>query len=141
MRWESGTAEDTTGLEEALGGERYELSKGLVVAGQFNFETLQIFAATTLDGFCRLSVPAGYAKVKERGQPTDVEVRLRKQNVKLKELRSDEKDELAQLRADREVLVRVVNQLTLENRQLRQQLTAPSSVVRLLPSQPQPPTG
>ncbi|MFB7191864.1 hypothetical protein ACFCZT_42840, partial [Streptomyces sp. NPDC056230] len=72
-----------------------------------------------------------YAKVKERGQPTDVEVRLRKQIVKLKELRSDDKDELAQLRADREALVRVVNQLTLENRQLRQQLTAPSSVVRL----------
>lgn len=80
-----------------------------------------------------------YAKVKERGQPTDVEVRLRKQIVKLKELRSDDKDELAQLRADREALVRVVNQLTLENRQIRQQLMAPSSVVRLLPSQPQPP--
>jgi hypothetical protein len=80
-----------------------------------------------------------YAKVKERGQPTDVEVRLRKQIVKLKELRSDDKDQLAQLRADREALVRVVNQLTLENRQLRQQLTAPSSVVRLLPTQPQPP--
>ncbi|MDN3250820.1 MULTISPECIES: hypothetical protein [unclassified Streptomyces] len=80
-----------------------------------------------------------YAKVKERGQPTDVEVRLRRQIVKLKELRSDDKDELAQLRADREALVRVVNQLTLENRQIRQQLMAPSSVVRLLPSQPQPP--
>jgi hypothetical protein len=80
-----------------------------------------------------------YAKVKERGQPTDVEVRLRKQIVKLKELRSDDKDELAQLREDREGLVRVVNQLTLENRQLRQQLTAPSSVVRLLSTQPQPP--
>ncbi|WP_411576576.1 hypothetical protein [Streptomyces mutabilis] len=80
-----------------------------------------------------------YAKVKERGQPTDVEVRLRRQIVKLKELRADDKDELAQLRADREALVRVVNQLTLENRQIRQQLMAPSSVVRLLPSQPQPP--
>ncbi|WP_103544918.1 hypothetical protein [Streptomyces sp. SM1] len=82
-----------------------------------------------------------YAKVKERGQPTDVEVRLRKQIVKLKELRSDDKDELAQLRADREALVRVVNQLTLENRQLRQQLAFPSSFVRLLPTQPQPPAG
>ncbi|MFJ4609612.1 methyltransferase, FxLD system [Streptomyces griseus] len=58
VRWESGTAGDTTGLEEALGGERYELSTGLVVAGQFNFETLQIFAATALRGFCRLSVPS-----------------------------------------------------------------------------------
>lgn len=33
--------------------------------------------------------------------------------------------ELAELRADREALVRVVNQLTLENRQLRQEPTAP----------------
>ncbi|MFJ2218372.1 hypothetical protein ACIQVO_39930 [Streptomyces sp. NPDC101062] len=82
-----------------------------------------------------------YAKVHERGQPTDVEVRLRKQIVKLKELRATDKDELAQLREDRESLVRVVNQLTLENRQLRQQLTAPTSVVHLLPTQPQPPTG
>ncbi|MBK6044637.1 methyltransferase, FxLD system [Streptomyces sp. MBT55] len=57
VRWELGTAGDTTGLEEALRGERYELSTGLVVAGQFNFETLQLFAATTLGGFCRLSVP------------------------------------------------------------------------------------
>lgn len=59
VRWELGTAGDTTGLADALSGERYELSTGLVVAGQFNFETLQLFAATTLDGFCRLSVAPG----------------------------------------------------------------------------------
>ncbi|MFJ7416231.1 methyltransferase, FxLD system [Streptomyces sp. NPDC098077] len=59
VRWELGTAGDAGGLEEALRGERYELGTGLVVAGQFNFETLQLFAATTLPGFCRLSVPSG----------------------------------------------------------------------------------
>lgn len=36
-------------------------------------------------------------------------------------------------------LVRVVNQLTLENRQLRQQPAVPGPVARLLPAQPQPP--
>ncbi|MFB7335264.1 hypothetical protein ACFC00_27035 [Streptomyces adustus] len=80
-----------------------------------------------------------YAKVKERGQPTDAEVRLRKRIVKLKELREADRAELVELRADREVLVRIVNQLTLENRQLRQQLVAPGPVVRLLPTQPHPP--
>ncbi|MXG30232.1 methyltransferase, FxLD system [Streptomyces sp. YIM 132580] len=59
VRWELGTEGDTTGLEDAFSDERYELSTGLVVAGQFNFETLQLFAATTLPGFCRLSVPVG----------------------------------------------------------------------------------
>ncbi|MFH8884445.1 methyltransferase, FxLD system [Streptomyces californicus] len=59
VRWELGTAGNTAGMEKALAGERYELSTGLVVAGQFNFETLQLFAATTLDGFCRLSVAPG----------------------------------------------------------------------------------
>ncbi|MGW7587643.1 methyltransferase, FxLD system [Streptomyces rubiginosohelvolus] len=66
VRWELGTEGDTAGLEEALSDERYELSTGLVVAGQFNFETLQLFAATTLPGFCRLSVPAGSALVTQQ---------------------------------------------------------------------------
>ncbi|MEU0343152.1 hypothetical protein ABZ092_30435 [Streptomyces bobili] len=82
-----------------------------------------------------------YAKVKERGQPTDAEARLRKQVVKLKELRQSEKAERAQLKADVEALVRAVNLLTQENRQLRKQLTDPDPVVRVLPTQPQPPTG
>ncbi|PAU44707.1 hypothetical protein CK936_33520 [Streptomyces albireticuli] len=80
-----------------------------------------------------------YAKVKERGQPTDVELRLRKQVVKLKTLRQKDQAELTALRQDVEALVRVVNQLTTENRRYRQQLTAPDNVVRLLPTQPQPP--
>ncbi|MFF0836688.1 MULTISPECIES: hypothetical protein [unclassified Streptomyces] len=52
------------------------------------------------------------------------------------ELRAADKEQLTQLATDVENLVRVVNQLTLENRQLRQQLATP---VRLLPAQPQPP--
>lgn len=80
-----------------------------------------------------------YAKVKERGQPTDSERRLRKKITKLKELRAADKEQLTQLATDVENLVRVVNQLTLENRQLRQQLATPGPVVRLLPAQPQPP--
>ncbi|WP_435217145.1 hypothetical protein [Streptomyces sp. bgisy034] len=43
------------------------------------------------------------------------------------------------LPADVEGLVRVVNQLTLENRQLRERLSAHSSVVRVLPVQYTPP--
>ncbi|WP_199739504.1 hypothetical protein [Streptomyces sp. NRRL B-1677] len=79
-----------------------------------------------------------YAKVKERGQPTDAETRLRKQVVKLKELRQKDKDELEQLRDDVGGLVRVVNQPTLENRQLREQLANPDPVVRVLPIPPTP---
>ncbi|MFA3842774.1 hypothetical protein [Streptomyces aureus] len=77
--------------------------------------------------------------MKERGQPTDAEVRLRRQIVKLKVLRAADQEELAELRADREAVVRVVNQLTVGDRQLRQQLTASAPVVRILPAQPQPP--
>ncbi|MEU1788099.1 methyltransferase, FxLD system [Streptomyces sparsogenes] len=59
VRWEDGEPGDTSGLEKALRGPRRELSTGLVVRGTFNFETLQIYAATTLPGFCRLAAPAG----------------------------------------------------------------------------------
>ncbi|WP_328876391.1 hypothetical protein OHT76_43700 [Streptomyces sp. NBC_00287] len=80
-----------------------------------------------------------YAMVRPKAQPAKAETQLRKQVVKLKELRAADKDELTELRADREALIRVVHQLTLENRQLRQQPTAPAPVVRILPTQPQPP--
>ncbi|MFD5342036.1 hypothetical protein [Streptomyces hawaiiensis] len=62
-----------------------------------------------------------------------------KKITRLKELRAADKEQLAQLATDVENLVRVVNQLTLENRQLRQQLATPGPIVRLLPTQPQPP--
>ncbi|WP_432931949.1 hypothetical protein ACQPZZ_13165 [Microbispora sp. CA-135349] len=44
--------------------------------------------------------------------------RLREQVAKLKELRKEDQDELSRLRADINALVRVVNQSTLEHRQL-----------------------
>ncbi|MBQ0976479.1 hypothetical protein KBZ00_36140 [Streptomyces sp. RK31] len=80
-----------------------------------------------------------YGKVRERGQMPDAEKRLRKQIVKLKELRAKDAEELAELRRDVQGLLRVVNQLTLENQQLRTELTAPRARLRVLPGQPQPP--
>ncbi|WP_191971678.1 hypothetical protein [Streptomyces luteolifulvus] len=80
-----------------------------------------------------------YAKVKERGQPTDAETRLRKHVVRLKELRKKDRAEQQQLRADVEGIVRVVNQLTLEDRQLRDHLSTPDPVVRVFPVQHTPP--
>ncbi|MCT9935108.1 hypothetical protein N5079_33395, partial [Planotetraspora sp. A-T 1434] len=74
-------------------------------------------------------------KVRVRGQMPDSEKRLRKQITKLKELRVKDAEGLAQLRKDVQSLVRVVNQLTAENRQLRTELSAPDTRVRLLPSQ------
>ncbi|WP_406500581.1 hypothetical protein OHA04_03450 [Streptomyces sp. NBC_01590] len=57
VRWEDGAPSDTAGLDEALRGPRHELTTGLVVRGTFDFETLQVYAATTLPGFCRLAAP------------------------------------------------------------------------------------
>ena len=79
-----------------------------------------------------------YAQVKARGQLPDSEIRLRKQIVKLKELRQGDTKELGQLQTDVEHLVRVVNQLSSENRQLRNALAQPDSRVRALPTQPHP---
>ncbi|MET7913840.1 hypothetical protein ABZU45_37955 [Streptomyces avermitilis] len=81
-----------------------------------------------------------YDKIRERGQMPDAEKRLRKQIVKLKELRAADAEELAELREDVAGLVRTVNQLTLENQQLRTELTAPRARLRVLPGQPQPPS-
>ncbi|MFF8534476.1 methyltransferase, FxLD system [Streptomyces sp. NPDC015532] len=66
VRWEDGEPGDTSGLEKALRGPRHELATGLVVRGTFNFETLQIYAATTLPGFCRLAVPDGSTLVAQQ---------------------------------------------------------------------------
>ncbi|MER5549765.1 methyltransferase, FxLD system [Streptomyces sp. NPDC002589] len=66
VRWEDGDPGDTSGLEEALRGPRHELTTGLVVRGVFNFETLQVYAATTLSGFCRLTVPKGSTLVAQQ---------------------------------------------------------------------------
>ncbi|MGW7312737.1 methyltransferase, FxLD system [Streptomyces sp. NPDC054865] len=63
VRWEDGEPGDADGLDEALRGLRHERPTGLVVARNFNFETLQIYAATVLGGFCRLSAREGSALV------------------------------------------------------------------------------
>ncbi|WP_448319991.1 methyltransferase, FxLD system [Streptomyces sp. CO7] len=67
VRWEDGTPAGTTGLEEALRGPRYEVTTGLVVRGGFSFATLQIYAATTLAGFCRLTSAQGSELVLRQG--------------------------------------------------------------------------
>jgi hypothetical protein len=79
-----------------------------------------------------------YARITERGHTTDAETRLRKQVVKLKELRQKDRAELDQLRADVEGLIRTVNQLTLENQQLHEQSRSTTPTVRAL-FRPSPP--
>ncbi|WP_234443859.1 hypothetical protein [Streptomyces sp. NRRL B-24484] len=79
-----------------------------------------------------------YAKVRDRGKIPDSEARLRRQIVKLKELRAKDAEELKGLRADVQALVQSVNQLTLEKQQLRTEPTTPTSSLRLLSAHPQP---
>lgn len=70
-----------------------------------------------------------YQRIKERGATPDIEARLRATVAKLKETITNKNKELKQLRADVPALVpalvRTINQLTLENQQLREQLTYP----------------
>ncbi|MFD5445982.1 hypothetical protein [Streptomyces tendae] len=70
-----------------------------------------------------------YERVKERGVTPDVEIRLRETIVKLEETIANKNKEPRQLRADVPSLVRVVNQLTLENQELRRQLALPEPTV------------
>ncbi|WP_371794184.1 hypothetical protein [Streptomyces sp. NBC_01718] len=79
-----------------------------------------------------------YAQVSARGKTSDSEIRLRKQIVKLKELRVKDAKELAQLQTDIDHLVRAVNRLTVESRRLRGALSQPGSPVGVLPTQPRP---
>ncbi|MFF9785040.1 methyltransferase, FxLD system [Streptomyces nigrescens] len=53
---EDGTPPDAAGLEDALRGPRHEVPTGVTVAGMESFETLQLYAATTLPAFCRLAL-------------------------------------------------------------------------------------
>ncbi|MEE1823802.1 methyltransferase, FxLD system [Streptomyces sp. BE20] len=55
LRFEDVPASDTTGLEEALRGPRTEERTGVTIAGGESFETLQLYLATTVPGFCRLA--------------------------------------------------------------------------------------
>ncbi|MFF4948953.1 hypothetical protein [Streptomyces chattanoogensis] len=66
-----------------------------------------------------------YGRVRERGATPDVEARLRKKIVDLKKTIANKNEELDQLRADVPALVRVINQLTLENQRLGEQLGRP----------------
>ena len=60
-----------------------------------------------------------YERVRQRGATPDVETRLRATIVKLKTTIANKNAELDRLRADVPALVRAINQLTLENQQLR----------------------
>jgi septal ring factor EnvC (AmiA/AmiB activator) len=60
-----------------------------------------------------------YRRIRERGTVNEDEARLRAAITKLKNTISAKNKELAQLREDVPALVRAVNQLTLENQQLR----------------------
>lgn len=55
LRFEHGTAAETADLEEALRGPRHEVATGVTMRGRFYFGSLQLYAATTLKGFCRLA--------------------------------------------------------------------------------------
>ncbi|WP_237531838.1 methyltransferase, FxLD system [Streptomyces venezuelae] len=55
LRFEHGAAADTTGLEEALRGPRHEVPTGVTMGANAYFGSLQLYAATTLAGFCRLA--------------------------------------------------------------------------------------
>ena len=70
-----------------------------------------------------------YARVAERGAPSEVETRLRATITALNKTIANKNAELAQLRADVPALVRAVNQLTLENQELREALASPSAEV------------
>ncbi|MEU5832433.1 methyltransferase, FxLD system [Streptomyces diacarni] len=66
VRWEDGAPADTGGLDAALDGPRHERATGVVLPGAYSFETLQLYSATVLNGFCRLTVPEESELVTQR---------------------------------------------------------------------------
>jgi hypothetical protein len=68
-----------------------------------------------------------YQRIKERGADNEYEARLRA--TRLRQTIAAKNKELAQLRADVSALARAVNQLTLENQQLRDAHAGSGSVV------------
>ncbi|CAM5605839.1 methyltransferase, FxLD system [Streptomyces diastaticus] len=57
LRFDDGPVPRTEGLEEALRGRRHEVATGVTMgATNSYFGSLQLFAATTAPGFCRLAV-------------------------------------------------------------------------------------
>lgn len=63
-----------------------------------------------------------YQRIQARGAPWEVEARLRDTIAKLKKTIRNKNVELQHIKDDVPALVRVVNQLTLENQQLREAL-------------------
>ncbi|MER6447221.1 methyltransferase, FxLD system [Streptomyces venezuelae] len=55
VRFEDGGSLSVAGLEEALRGPRHEVATGVTMGHGCYFGTLQLYAATTLPGFCRLT--------------------------------------------------------------------------------------
>ncbi|KUN02170.1 methyltransferase [Streptomyces yokosukanensis] len=55
LRFEDSVPAPTEGLEEALRGPRHEVATGVIMKADFYFGSLQLYAATTLPGFCRLA--------------------------------------------------------------------------------------
>ncbi|BBZ15890.1 hypothetical protein [Mycolicibacterium gadium] len=70
-----------------------------------------------------------YESIAERGATLDIESQLRATIAKLKATIANKNRELAQFKTDFPALVRVVNQLTLENQQLREALANPHGTV------------
>jgi chromosome segregation ATPase len=70
-----------------------------------------------------------YQRIKERGTDNGDEARLRATIARLRKTIEGKNKELAQLRAEVPALVRTINQLTMENRQLRDASAAGGSVV------------
>ncbi|MFJ4151925.1 methyltransferase, FxLD system [Streptomyces galbus] len=54
LRFDDGPVADTEGLQEALRGRRHEVATGVTMGANAYFGSLQLYAATTLPGFCRL---------------------------------------------------------------------------------------
>ncbi|MFE6977124.1 methyltransferase, FxLD system [Streptomyces sp. NPDC057682] len=54
LRFDEGAPAGTHGLGEALLGPRYEVATGITMGAGAYFGSLQLYAATTLPGFCRL---------------------------------------------------------------------------------------
>ncbi|WP_280328977.1 hypothetical protein [Nocardia wallacei] len=77
-----------------------------------------------------------YTRVAERGAPSELEAQLRAKIAKLKKTIENKNTELTRARRDVPALVRVVNQLTVENQRLREALANPRATVTLLPSRP-----
>ncbi|MGW4160029.1 methyltransferase, FxLD system [Streptomyces sp. NPDC004788] len=55
LRFEHGDAAETASLGEALRGPRHEIATGVTMGAGAYFGSLQLYAATTLPGFCRLA--------------------------------------------------------------------------------------